>query len=322
VGCHAEVHEADFGKRCERCHDVIQWLGLSRKIGLSAHAETEYPLRGEHAAVRCSSCHEPERPVKERYRELAFDRCDGCHEDPHEGRFANRDDGECGPCHSEHGFRPARFGVTLHATTAFPLVGNHVAVACAECHRQPEKAGRRLDFSGASQVCASCHENPHGDQFEKEMRKNGCATCHTPAGWDIPKIDHGIWPLTGAHAAAPCGACHSPTEQDRKAGRGPSYRLAPRECEGCHADTHRGQFRLTAPQRTCGQCHSTLEFKIANFDHGRSTGYPLEGAHRPLACAKCHLSRTNREGSATTQYRLGYRRCRDCHADPHREAPR
>jgi hypothetical protein len=322
VGCHKPVHEADFGRRCETCHATIQWLGLQRKIGLSAHARTAYPLVGQHVDVACSSCHKPALAENARYRELEFARCSSCHEDPHEQRFKARDQGECGPCHTEAGFRPTRFGMALHATTSFPLSGHHAAVACSGCHDRPANAGRRLDWSVSKTRCADCHENPHGTQFAREMRKNGCASCHTSAGWDIPKIDHSSWPLTGAHASTPCASCHQATEADRKAGKGASYRLAPRACEGCHEDVHRGQFRLQEPKRACDFCHTTGTFKLPSFDHETRTSYPLEGNHRTLRCGQCHEKASTPSGATPVRYRLGYRRCRDCHADPHAQEVR
>jgi hypothetical protein len=322
VGCHAPVHEADFGKRCENCHEAVLWLGMARKVGLSAHAKTAYPLLGKHDEVPCAGCHRPALPRNARYRELAFKRCNDCHADAHAGRFQPRDNGECRACHSESGFRPALFGVALHATTPFPLAGHHVAVACSKCHQKEPTQGRRLDWTLSKTACADCHENPHGNQFAKEMQQSGCATCHTPMDWDIPKIDHSIWPLTGAHASTPCAACHSATEQDRKAGSGPSYRLAPRACDGCHDDVHRGQFRLQDPKKSCELCHSTAAFEIRDFPHERLTGYLLEGRHQTLACSKCHLTEPAKSGDPVVRYRLGYRRCRDCHADPHKEAMR
>ncbi|HET9956705.1 MAG TPA: hypothetical protein VFQ61_19550, partial [Polyangiaceae bacterium] len=319
AGCHKPVHEANFGKRCESCHEVILWLGLARSVGLNAHGKTVYPLRGKHLESPCAGCHKPSLPEAERYRQLEFDRCSRCHKDVHDARFAKRDDGECKACHSESGFRPSRFGVTLHHSTRFPLEGRHTAVACGKCHQHDPKRRERLDWSSKKLRCAECHENPHGDQFQAEMRRNGCATCHTPASWTLPRIDHSVWPLTGAHASTPCAACHTPTEQDRKAGAGPSYRLAPRACDGCHDDVHRGQFRLAEPKRACEFCHSTVEFKVPDFDHTRLTGYELLGKHKALKCDACHTHKPTPGGGKAALFRLGYRRCRDCHADPHAE---
>jgi hypothetical protein len=133
----------------------------------------------------------------------------------------------------------------------------------------------------------------------------------------MPKIDHKIWPLTGAHAQAACDRCHSPTAEDRKAGKGGSYKNVPRECNGCHADAHAGQFSATTPARACNDCHNTASFKLPGFDHANQAHYALEGKHKSLACDTCHRSETLKNATVVRRYRLGYRRCRECHADPH-----
>jgi hypothetical protein len=313
------VHEADFGRNCVECHRQIRWTGLPEEVGRSAHARTAFPLRGEHVEVACSACHRESLPRDQRYRALTFDRCGACHEDRHSGAFADRNGGECGPCHDERGFAPSLFAVELHNTTSFQLVGRHVAVPCSACHTGSRP---RLDFHVANSACADCHENPHGEQFATEMARNGCASCHTPSGWDQPNIDHSTWPLTGAHGQTSCNACHSPSEEDRRSGRGASYRGVPRECEGCHEDVHAGQFRTSDPQKACTECHDTTTFTIRRFDHEAKTGYELEGKHAEVECAGCHRSVRLRNGTETVRYRLGYRACSDCHANPHSEGSR
>ncbi len=322
VNCHAPVHEADFGKQCGKCHSNILWLGLPRRVGLEAHDKTAYPLEGKHDLVECKSCHLPELPQAKRYRGLTFDRCVNCHSDTHDGQFSSRDGGECATCHTTEGFRPTLFGVTLHESTGFSLSGGHGAVPCFGCHDNPPGKKQRLRWQTDKTKCADCHDNPHGDQFAEEMRRDGCATCHSPAGWHLPNIDHSTWPLVGAHASAACSSCHTPTEADRKLGHGPSYQNAPRECEGCHDDLHRGQFRLSAPKRSCEFCHSTFEFKIPRFEHEKLTGYAILGSHQKLECGRCHQSEAFGAGQQAIRYRLGYRACRDCHADPHEEPAR
>ncbi len=316
VGCHAPVHEAEFGTNCANCHRSIRWLGLPAKVGLDAHDKTPFPLKGKHLSVKCKQCHSPNLPPKKRFRELAFARCSDCHDDQHNGEFDTRDNGECGRCHTDAGFQPSRFGVELHATTKFALVGRHQAVPCGTCHENLKKK-HRLDWRQKKQECASCHENPHGDQFKREMKQGGCAHCHSPLDWDLPNIEHETWPLTGAHAKARCDQCHTPTPEDRKLGRGVSYKRAPRDCEGCHQDLHAGQFRLSKPVRGCGDCHTTWKFKIAAFDHKKKTGYALEGKHARAECVACHADQVLENGETAALYRLPYSSCRDCHADPH-----
>lgn len=322
VGCHKPVHEADLGTACHKCHAAIRWLGLPRSTGLAAHKKTAFQLQGKHEPVKCEACHSPSKPLAQRFRGLLFDKCNRCHADLHAGEFKSRSDGECGGCHTVGGFRPALFGVQAHASTRLPLVGHHTATPCASCHDKHPKSGPRLDWRGPSTRCESCHENPHGSQFERELERGGCAECHSPLGWHSPKIDHRSWPLTGAHASAPCARCHTPSDADRKSGRGASYRGTPRRCEGCHADAHFGQFRLARPVKSCTACHDTSGFRIRRFPHRDETGYALEGRHTELSCDKCHPSVTVKSGQSVRRYRLGYSRCKDCHADPHGEAER
>ena len=149
------------------------------------------------------------------------------------------------------------------------------------------------------------------------MTKGGCATCHSPLDWHQAKIDHSSWPLVGAHTRTACTACHG---VQQKGASPAAYRGAPRDCEGCHDDIHAGQFRQTQPVKECKTCHTPDAFQIAKtFDH-KTTRYPLEGKHEPLACAKCHAQEVLRNGTTAVRWRLGYVKCKDCHASPHQEA--
>jgi len=316
VDCHRAVHEAKFGNRCETCHKSIKWIGLPEQIGRDAHGKTLYPLAGKHVGVDCVKCHPTSKPPPARYRKLVFDRCGGGHADKHAGEFAVREKGECGTCHTVAGFTPTTFGLELHATTTFALDGRHVAVACSRCHTTPRP---RLDLRVGKQACADCHANPHGEQFATEMSKSGCATCHATADWHLPKIDHKTWPLTGAHARTACAGCHGETKPNAEPA---AYRGIPRDCEGCHDDAHLGQFTGSQPVRTCVDCHDTSSYKLPKFDHAAKTGYPLEGKHVGVACVKCHAPAELRNGTTTVRYRLGYRACKDCHANPHPEGKR
>ncbi len=318
VSCHKPVHEAPFGRQCEDCHSSMTWLGLPSRLGYRVHNRTDFPLVGAHAEVECVKCHLPKLPRNKRFRGLEYDECQSCHDDPHNWAFIQKPEtkieNDCATCHSERAFRPASFGVELHAQTSFPLDGMHQSVPCLGCHSQ---ARPRHDFRVRKQECADCHENPHGNQFEKEMRAGGCASCHSTVGFAQPNIDHSIWPLTGAHLQASCDACHSPTDEDRKRGKGASYRGLPRECAGCHQDVHAGQFVLTPPQKQCDSCHTPDGFVVINFPHEQQTGFALDGEHAPLECNSCHRVEKLKDGSETERWRLGYDQCADCHANPH-----
>lgn len=308
VACHANVHDAPFGNRCEQCHASIKWLGLPESIGRASHEKTKYPLDGKHRDTACAACHVPSRPENARFRKVAFNRCTACHADKHEGEFGKDD---CATCHSVNGFSPTTFGVAQHVQTGYTLDGKHAATPCSGCHPGTRP---RTSWKQPKQQCDQCHENPHGTQFENEMKVDGCAHCHTPYSWTQAKIDHSTFPLTGAHARATCVGCHGNVAQGAEAG---AFRGVPRDCEGCHEDVHAGQFRTgDQPAKACATCHTTEQWKIERFDHTK-TRYPLEGAHEKLACAKCHPTEELHDGTQAVRYRLGYFACRDCHADPH-----
>ncbi len=312
-GCHRPIHLARFGTRCETCHASIRWTGLAESIGREHHAKARFPLAGKHQGVACAACHPTTRPAAQRFRQLAFATCASCHADPHKGALAAR--GDCAQCHTVAGFAPTTFGAAEHATTQFALDGKHVATPCSGCH---PGARPRLAFQVGKRACLDCHADPHGGQFDAEIAIGGCARCHTTADWRQAKIDHSTWPLAGAHARTPCAACHG--VQQKGAPRA-AYRGTARDCEGCHDDVHAGQFTQRPPVRTCQQCHDPASFQIAAaFDHA-TTRYPLEGKHRPLACARCHPSEPLRNGSVVVRWRLGYRQCKDCHGNPHRGTP-
>ena len=318
VACHRPVHKAPFGNGCGGCHAGILWYGMPRSVGLAAHPKTEFKLTGKHDDVACASCHKPSLAPDARYRKLAFGRCADCHADKHNAEFASRDGGDCKGCHTTAGYRPTTFGVTLHATTKFALAGKHGAAPCSSCHKSPKPL---LDLRVAKQTCIDCHQNPHGDQFAAEMAKGGCAQCHEPTGWHEPKINHSTWPLTDTHATTPCDSCHHPTPEDRKSGKGASYRGVPRNCAGCHDDVHLGQFRLTKPSYECDRCHTPKGFKLPNWDHAAMTGWALTGAHAKAECAKCHKQVTLGSEKPTVRWRTASHECSFCHANPHREKP-
>lgn len=314
VSCHKPVHEAKFGNACETCHKPIKWLGLADAVGRDAHKLTPFLLQGKHVQAACDGCHKKQWPVAKRYRQLEFARCNQCHEDSHKGEFVTRQGGECAQCHSVAGFVPTTFGPTEHQTTAFALDGKHIATPCSGCHGN---ARPRASYKLPERACLDCHENPHGKQFAAEMAKGGCAQCHNTRDWRAPRIDHSIWPLTGAHGKAACARCHGQAKID---GDRAAFRGVPRDCEGCHEDVHAGQFSQTAPRKTCMICHTTEAFKGEPFDHALKTGFALVGKHAPLECAKCHPATTLRNGKPVQRFRLGFRLCKDCHADPHAAA--
>ncbi len=169
-----------------------------------------------------------------------------------------------------------------------PLSKAHAALEgvanCQKCH----EPGRQV----TADRCLSCHQ-PVAQRIRERRGvhrdvKGDCVTCHVEhAGvdaelrpFDLSRFDHARdagFPLDGRHApiAKDCARCH----------KGRSFLTARPACASCHADVHKGTLGPT-----CTSCHSTAErFAAArtSFDHSQAA-FPLTGAHRTVACARCH----------------------------------
>jgi hypothetical protein len=343
-GYHGSLPDPD----CGSCHK--EHLGKSFRVThfdaeSFAHDSTGYTLRGRHAEAACRDCHRRELVVSQDVREFketggALDRtymglgtdCATCHggDDPHEDQFSDRD---CSTCHSEEGWEGAE--EFDHSAARYPLEGRHREVECRLCHKTPEGGARSeairyrpLDAS----TCGACHEDPHGGGM-----RGPCAACHVPEGWGQVRkarvessFDHGTtgFPLTGAHADARCGSCHTPGATE------PGLRLVfprgevggrtyprPRydRCSDCHSDPHSGAFET----KECDDCHSGEVWVPAAFGlarHDEDSRFPLTGAHRVTPCVACH--QVGEEGDPLLFRVAGFEDCRSCHRedDPHEGA--
>jgi len=171
-------------------------------------------------------------------------------------------------------------------SNAFPLVGQHLRVACAQCHKPTGPSGAiqftRLSFGS----CASCHRDPHLGRFPQS-----CETCHTVSGWAsgaASRFDHAAtrFPLKGKHAALACAKCHDgPTATGRRSFHPANFQ----RCSDCHQSVHNlGQRRSSNLQ--CEQCHVETGWKegpARTFNHAQ-TGFALKGRHSTIACNECH----------------------------------
>jgi hypothetical protein len=351
-------------RTCESCHHehqgvgakLIDWGGAMERFD---HGKTGWPLRGKHAGEKCTTCHEAQRLIDADAHALlkragrtflgVGASCTTCHFDEHRGQLGN----ECGQCHEEKAWKPARFD---HSGTKYPLVGKHRQVACDKCHARetdsaarppfpPPRAATFLKYAPLAHArCNDCHADPHQGRFG-----GGCEGCHTVEGWSIIRNaaeerkfhDKTRFPLRGAHAAVACPSCHGPWP-----GKPAKFKGLPHDkCMDCHSDAHRGQ--LTPP--ACERCHTVETFAPARFEleQHQQTKYPLEGAHAAVPCVSCHKPDTTAvktnafppsSGSAThgrhrhaaqtparaqlvsaLQFRIAGRleRCETCHIDVH-----
>lgn len=338
--CHADPHRGGLGAGCGSCHSTRGFRVVDRRR--FDHDRTRYPLRGQHAAVRCAACHQPGWPAG---RQPRFATCTDCHADAHAGTAtrAGRPAG-CESCHRVEGWSPSTYTVAEHGRARYALEGAHREVRCADCHvRAP--AGRAAAGLGTAGVqlrpraddCTACHADPHDGRFAARGAmavSGGCAACHgmtafRPAAITVEGHERFAFRLEGAHRATPCESCHAALRAPaarpaRKGARATPVALTVerRACADCHETPHGDQF-AGVPARGCDACHDSERFAPApKFDHDRDARFKLAGAHARVACGNCHPAEPAAGGGRQVRYRPLASRCQDCHAEADRARER
>ena len=346
ASCHEDVHEGQLSAvSCASCHGQLGW----NKLHSEGHAE-HLALVGGHGDVDCRSCHaEGTQHSLEAMggatKQGAARTCAECHSSPHAREFSQGAAGlagfdeqrGCVACHeAEHTtFRQPGLAVTpeQHALTGYPLVAPHAEAACADCHDPAfEEFEARYPGRGAEQ-CSACHADVHGGQFATgTFAGSECTACHDrlsfePHAFTIEKHARTALALEGRHLEAKCEDCHArASEAEPRMFHGTGSK-----CSDCHADAHAGFFDQRASvlpevkNGDCARCHDAGAFDHvpeARFDHGRWTGFAVDGAHAQAECAVCHAPRVqpdeNKRTFGRVEERFGAMRgCVTCHADVH-----
>ena len=322
--CHKDPHHGSFKQTCASCHNTSGW----KKISLQSvnekfdHSKTKFPLEGKHQTVECAQCH----ANGDFKKPLVFAKCMDCHKDPHHGQFVKRaDKGECASCHNVQGWKPSTFTVKEHASTQYPLKGGHARLECAQCHIPK---GKDTVFKVKFERCTDCHADRHGQQFAGAPYFNACDRCHTvdgykPSTFTLAKHRETHFVLTGGHVAVPCADCHKESAdfQPKPTAR---YHWNNLNCQSCHEDPHKGQFkekmlqvRADGSQAGCEACHVTKSWKeLSGFDHSK-TKFALLGAHRATACIDCHKPPNLETKLLNVDFKSAPTQCEDCHEDAH-----
>ena len=278
---------------CENCHTATAWRPI-KAVPEFDHNKTRYPLRGQHEGVQCIQCH-----VKPVFTDVSMN-CKDCHTDVHQNKMGTN----CADCHTVQGWKIAVQQVKDHQNR-FPLLGAHAAVQCDDCH----KSAAVGQFQGLSTACISCHQkdlqltqtlgggvpNHIAAQFPQT-----CETCHNFDSWLGATVNHSAppinFPLTAGHANVPCESCH--------VGGNYNLQIAATDCghAGCHLTTWQqttnpahASAPTVFPIATCSNCHTTVSWLNATFDHA-TTGFPLTNSHqmapagKVAACTDCHIN--------------------------------
>lgn len=304
--CHEDVHQSRFGNKCKVCHNEFGFEVFTGGDGFN-HGITDFPLLGAHARVDCRSCHEIEGDFQSVFRDYKLQNvsdCKTCHTDVHEGKFG----ATCVDCHNLNSWK---IGESVegfnHDMTDFHLKGQHQFVDCRACHI--EDLTSPLEF----ERCMDCHADYHDGRLVSNVEVVDCKKCHSVEGFEKHTYtieDHATssFPLTGAHLATPCFACH------QSDGLFWEFDALGQDCIDCHDNIHLGFLKepyLIGDQ--CTSCHTTESWKEIDFDHS-TTDFALEGRHLQVQCSECHMV----EGDVNNQLFEGLaKECYLCHQDVH-----
>jgi hypothetical protein len=186
-----------------------------------------------------------------------------------------------------------------------PLIEGHAKLEknCSACHEPFSRQSQ-------SRLCLDCHKDVAADRRggrgyharNPDASKKECSHCHTDhkgRAFDVIQLNRETFnhaytnfALVGAHKRATCDGCHA---------KNAKYREAAGRCFDCHKsqDPHKGRLG-----EKCESCHVEKGWRrVKAFDHGR-TRFPLVGAHRNVACGRCHVGERYKDLPTT---------CYSCH---------
>jgi hypothetical protein len=235
------------------------------KVGYSLVGHQQMP---DGKPFSCENCHHQD------IRSFDQEACELCHRDiqPEFMQLHTNDFGQdCLACHDGIDRYGSEFD---HSNLSFPLSGQHLNLACTNCH-----AGARTpaDLRDAPQDCFACHRNedPHAGQFGQD-----CAGCHTTEDWSNATFDHSLaaFQLTGAHLQVSCRECHLP------GANGLTFKGTPQECQACHNEP---EYHLGLFSRNCDACHTAQAWSPAIFEELHI--FPMNHGENGLSqCQVCH----------------------------------
>jgi predicted CXXCH cytochrome family protein len=254
------THSTHAETRCSQCHT-------------GADASLKRPCETVIKAVDCSICHAPQ--VEQHKR--------GIH-----GQLLAAGDADapkCLDCHSGHGTQSKN-----DATS--PTFPKNVPDLCGRCHREGEKAAKRLG-STQTEIMQNYSQSIHG----KGLLESGltvtatCTSCHT-AHEPLPSRDPAS-SVNPANIPDTCGKCHEGIEKVFLTSiHSPEVTKTGEPlpvCSTCHtahtiSRTDNEKFKQDILQ-TCGKCHSDITKTYFDTYHGKVSKL---GSATAAKCHDCH----------------------------------
>jgi len=270
---------AKYSTDCKTCHSTVAWQPST----FNHNTSTAFPLTGLHIGVSCISCHSAGyvgTPTT----------CVSCHltnynATTNPNHTTAKFPTDCKVCHTAAGWVPSTFN--HNTSTAFPLTGGHIGVACISCHSK--------GYTGTSTLCESCHITNYNATTNPNHTTakfpTDCKVCHTSTGWVPSTFNHTTnttFPIVGAHIGVSCISCHSK-----------GYVGTSTDCFSCHAAKYNA---TTNPAHagakfptTCLSCHTQNGWTPSTYNHDTQY-FPINsGKHKGkwTLCSECHTSPTN-----------------------------
>lgn len=302
AGCHTDNYTAttnpnhialNIPTNCDMCHTTNpDWAPAT----FPTHNDY-YVLAGAHTSTSCAECHNGN------YNNTP-NTCFGCHQsdynattdpDHQTAQFPTT----CEDCHTQTAWTPSTFN---HDQQYFPIYSgshNNEWDMCSDCHQNAN------DFTQFT--CLTCHQqgetnSEHNGVSGYQYNSDACYACHPNGEGDGFNHNTTNFPLTGAHIAIDCIACHEN-----------GYQGTSTVCFDCHGT---GYNQSTNPNHlqnnfptTCETCHTTdAGWSPATFPI-HNNYYALTGAHATAQnnCIGCHNGDYNNtpttcEGCHTPDY--------------------
>lgn len=156
--CHSDIHQQYIDpkyypeKDCRRCHSESRWSEVAFD-----HSTTVFSLTGAHGRQSCRKCHFREGAdgqPRQQFRGLPS-ACNECHTDSHYSQFESDGATLCERCHVTESWKIPLFD---HSKTRFPLDGQHINVACNQCHKAVTKdTVSYIQYKFGEFKCETCH---------------------------------------------------------------------------------------------------------------------------------------------------------------------
>jgi len=253
VTCHLAdyqgFHPSGWPTACAGCHTTEAWSGAAID---HESASGGFRLLGAHAALACSSCHDP-GTYAPRWAPADDSDCVTCHRPLYDAQHGGSGyPTTCATCHTRTSWSRAPFD--HQATSGFPLPSDHADLVCTRCH--DPVTFQPLYAPAGNEDCIACHQADYELQHAANGYPTTCLACHTTPAWIPANFDHdGNWfPIfTGRHENrwADCGTCH-PNVAD----------FAEFTCFNCHRhnqtsmdNTHSDVSGYTYNSVACYGCH-------------------------------------------------------------------